>query len=132
MIMNFSSLIGWLLILTPLPLINLLISLLEVSSLENIIRSIILIFPFNWFWFIEIEGNSEPSEFSENVFFAVSSLALASSSPCNIDVALLARVIFNWLISLSLLFSISSTFKSVKILRNLKTSLSSVFLQNCQ
>jgi lipoyl(octanoyl) transferase len=36
--------ISSLLILTPLPLINLLISLLEVSNLDNIIRSIIFIF----------------------------------------------------------------------------------------
>jgi hypothetical protein len=42
-----------------------------------------------------MEGNSEPNEFSVKVFFAVFSLALASFSPCNIEVASLARVIFN-------------------------------------
>ena len=55
--------------------------------------------------------------------------SLATTHP---DYGLLASRIFKLFILSFFKLSISSTFKSVKNLRNLTTSLSSVFLQNCQ
>ena len=81
---------------------------------------------------VEIDGKLSPSVFSAKVCWAVSLEILASSLLCNIVVVSLANKIFNSLISLFLVFSISSIEISVKIFKNFKTSRSSIFLQNCQ
>ena len=71
-IINFSSSIDWLLILTPLPLINLLISLLELSNLDKTIRSIIFNPLSNWLLVIETEAKA--SEESAKKTFSQNSL----------------------------------------------------------
>jgi tyrosyl-tRNA synthetase len=57
---------------------------------------------------------------------------VAADLPCSIEAASFAKRIFNLLISSFFNFSILFNSKSVNILRNFITSLSSVFLQNCQ
>ena len=69
-IINFSSFIVLSLILIASPLSNLLASLLEISNLDKIIRSIILICLLISFFSILIEGRLDPREFPENISFA--------------------------------------------------------------
>ena len=83
---------------------------------------------------IDFSGRPELSPPFSNVSFAVCSALFEASSPCKILVASLASNIFNLLIFFSSL-TISSILLgliSVKKFKNFFTSLSSVFLQNCQ
>ena len=80
---------------------------------------------------ILITGSSSP-EPPANVFFAVSKAVEAAALPCKRVVASFAKRVFKSFIFLSLIFWISETSLSVNIFKNLITSLSSVFLQNCQ
>ena len=80
-IINFSSDIILSLIFTALPLINLLISLLDFSNLDRIIRSIISSLLSISFELIFIDGKFEPSELPENASLAACSEFLAAFSP---------------------------------------------------
>ena len=111
---------------------SLLTSLFEFSKPDRIIKSIIFILLSKVDFWILNDGKFDPLEFSENVSLAIFSAFIDSFLPCSIWVVLFASKIFNWLIFL--FFKISILFKStsVKNFKNLITSLSSVFLQNCQ
>ena len=89
-------------------------------------------FLFNICLSILILGKLFPVEFSLNVDLASFSASEDSFLPCSIAVVLFASKIFRSLMLFFLIFSTSLIEISVNIFKNLITSLSSVFLQNCQ
>ena len=108
-----------------------LVSLFELAKPISTIKSFNDNLPSVKLTLINGRFSDEPSFLKTSL--AVFSAKFAFSFPCSISVAALANKIFTLLILVSFSSNlISSKVLSVKSFKNLNTSRSSTFLQNCQ